>query len=72
VLLPIQLIFNPKDPANNNIKIKSQFDVCGAAIKTQFETGGLVVSIFHPDNLSKFSHDHLVISTHYPSMGRGK
>ena len=57
-------------PANKSIRIKSQFDVCGAAINTQFEIGGLVLSTVHPDNLSKFSQVHLVISMHYPSTAR--
>jgi hypothetical protein len=36
VSLPIHFILMPKAFENNSIIGKSQFDVCGAAIRTQF------------------------------------
>jgi hypothetical protein len=44
------------------MRIKSQFEVWGAAITTQFVTGGFVLSNVHPDILSRLSQDHLVTS----------
>jgi len=55
---------------NRSIRMKSQLDVCGAAITTQFETGGLVLSTVQPKTLSKFSQSHLVTSISYLSKGK--
>jgi hypothetical protein len=51
----------PKAFENNSIIGKSQFDVCGAAIRTQFTRGGLQHSIFHPAKYKILRAIHLLI-----------